>query len=294
MENITPDLLEFKKLLTFHTQIIFFSGARWLGFFFIFPLIVWAQIPAMVISVLGFVLALPILPGVAAALSESNLVIWPIVSPDVAAKLMSVLERKQGTMIILKEFMLGMMLGFFPSAFFYGFVMVGEIADQARGDIGGRSADGGQIPMTDAGIILYLVGAATFIASGEFLNVIKLLFMSYETWPLFELSNFITPEKIHFYLDMSMRMMFSTIYMGLPFVVLMWSYDIQTAYQAKTDKKFQAQEYQFALKNFTFIFFMILYLKHNELGQYHPTMSIATNFAAIIEGGGREVINHGR
>jgi hypothetical protein len=74
-------------------------------------------------------------------------------------------------------------------------------------------------------------------------------------------------------------------------VVLMWSYDIQTAFQARIDKKFQGQEYQFALKNFTFLAFMILYLKLTNLEQYNPSMSIATNFAVILEAGGHGAMN---
>lgn len=293
MENITPDLLTVKKMLTYHVQILGLLGARWFGFFFIFPIIVWAQIPPMIISIWAFVFAMPLMPGMAAALSESNLSIWPVTSPEVVSELMSVLEKKQGTLIVLKEFILGLMVGFFPSIFFFGFIIVGELIDQTRGDIGGRSADGGSLPMTDAGTIFFLVGSGLFLASGEFINVIRLFMSSYEVWPLFELSNFITPEKIFYFLDLSMKMLFTMSYMAIPFVVLMWSYDIQTAFQARMDKKFQAQEYQFALKNFTFLAFIIVYLEYTNLAQYNPSMTIVTNFAVLLEAGGHGAI-HGR
>ncbi len=291
MENLTPDLLFVKKLLTYHVQVLGLLGARWFGFFFIFPLVVWAQIPPMVISVWAFVFALPLMPGVSAALSETNLTIWPITSPSVVNDLVSVLDKKQGTLIVLKEFVLGIMLGFFPSVFFFGFIIVGEVIDQARGDLGGRSGDGGALSMTNAGSILFIVGAGLFIASGEFLSVIRLFMTSYEVWPMFELTNFITPEKLYYFLEMSMKMLFSISYMAVPFVVLMWSYDIQTAFQSRIDKKFQGQEYQFALKNFTFLAFMILYLKLTNLEQYNPSMTIATNFAVILEAGGHGAMN---
>lgn len=291
MENITPDIVIFQKLISYHVQILGLLGSRWFGFFFIFPLIIWAQIPPMIISVWAFVFALPLMPGMASALSETNLTIWPVTSPEVVSELISVLEKKQGTLIVLKEFVLGMMLGFFPSVFFFGFIIVGEVADQVRGDLGGRSADGGPLPMTDTGLILFITGSGLFLASGEFLNLIRLFMTSYEVWPIFELSNFLTPEKIKFFLETSMQMLFSMSYMVVPFVVLMWSFDIQTAFQARIDKKFQAQEYQFALKNFTFLAFMILYLKITDLGQYNPTMSIVTNFSVLLEAGGHGEMN---
>ncbi|MFT6071638.1 MAG: type III secretory pathway component EscT [Alphaproteobacteria bacterium] len=293
MEDAVPDLLIVQKLLSYHVQIIGLLGARWFGFFFIFPIIIWAQVPPMTISVWAFVFTFPLLPGMASALSESNITIWPITSPEVADKLVGILERKLGTLILLKEFMIGVMLGFFPAIFFFGFIMVGEIADQARGDIGGKSADGGALPMTDSGTILFMAGSTLFLTSGEFINVIRLFMMSYEVWPLFEISNFMTAEKMYYFLEVAMKMLFSMSYLAIPFVLLMWSYDIQTAFQARTDKKFQAQEYQFALKNFTFLAFMILYLKTTDLGQYNPTMSIATNFSVLLEAGGHGAM-HGR
>jgi type III secretory pathway component EscT len=267
-------------------QILGLSSARWYGFFFIFPLIIWAQIPPLAISIWAFVFAFPLMPGMTAALSESNLTIWPVTSPEVANHLLSVLQKKQGTLIVLKEFLLGVMIGFFPSVYFFGFVIVGELIDQSRGDIGGKSGGGGGLEMTDAGKILFITGSALFLASGEFLNVIRMFMTSYEVWPMFELTNFITPEKIYYYLELSMKMLFSMSYMAIPFVVAMWSFDIQSAFQARMDKKFQAQEYQFALKNFTFLAFMILYLNISDTAQYNPTMSIATNFAVIMEAGG--------
>lgn len=291
MENITPDILIFQKLVSYHMQILGLLGSRWFGFFFIFPMIVWAQIPPMIISVWAFVFALPLMPGMASALSETNLTIWPVTSPEVADSLLSILEKKQGTLIVLKEFVLGLMLGFFPSVFFFGFIIVGEVADQVRGDLGGRSAEGGPLSMTDTGLILFLVGSGLFLSSGEFLNLIRLFMTSYEVWPIFELSNFLTPDKIKYFLETSMKMLYSMSYMVIPFVVLMWSFDIQTAFQARIDKKFQAQEYQFALKNFTFLAFMILYLKLTDLAQYTPAMTIVTNFAVLLEAGGHGAMN---
>ena len=291
MENITPDILVVHKLLSYHVQILGLLSARWYGFFFIFPLIVWAQIPPTAISVWAFVFAMPLMPGMAAVLSETNLSIWPVTSPQVADELLSILEKKQGTLIVLKEFLLGIMIGFFPSVYFFGFIIVGEIVDQARGDIGGKSGGGGGLEMTNAGTIFFLVGSGLFLASGEFLNVIRMFMTSYEVWPIFELTNFITPEKIYYYLELSMKMLFSMSYMAIPFVVLMWSFDIQTAFQTRMDQKFQAQEYQFALKNFTFLAFMILYLNISDTAQYNPTMSIVTNFAVILEAGGHGEMN---
>jgi|GEM_PF-6677050 len=274
------------KLFTYHVQIIGLLGARWYGFFFIFPIFIWAQVPPMTMSVWAFVFTFPLLPGMASALSETNITLWPVTSPQVAGQLISTLESKIGTAIMIKEFLIGVMLGLFPAIFFFAFIMVGEISDQARGDIGGKSAGGGPLPMTDCGTILFLTGAAMFVSTGELLNVIQLFMMSYEVWPLFEISNFLTAEKIYYFLEMTMRMFFSLSYLAVPFVVLMWSYDIQTAFQARTDKKFQGQEYQFALKNFTFLAFMILYLKTTDLVKYNTTLSVATNFAVLLEAGG--------
>lgn len=293
MENMIPDLLVFKKLIGYHVIVMGLCAVRWFGFFFIFPIIIWAQLPPMLTLLWAAIFSLPLLPGMSSALAESNLFVWPVTSPEMVTELMSILERKQSSFIALKEFIIGIMLGLFPSVFFFGFIIVGEMADTARGDIGGRSADGGSLPMTDTGTIIFISGAGLFITSGEFYQVIQLFMRSYEVWPVFELANFITPEKIYFFLEMSLRMMFSMIHMAIPFIVLMWSFDIQTAFQARTDKKFQAQEYQFALKNFTFLAFFILYLQTTTLVGYNPTFSISTNFAVLLEAGGHGEM-HGR
>ena len=286
MDEMTAQYLLFQKLMSFHVQVISLCSLRWMGFFFIFPIFLWANVPPMITMVWAFMFSLPVLPGMAAVLSESNLTIWPITSPDVAADMLSILERKQTTVIMLKEFLLGAMLGFFPSAFFFGFVLIGEMIDQARGDLGARSAEGAGLSMTNCGTILFLTGSIIFFSSGEFLNLIRLIYRSYEVWPLFDLSGFLTPERLYFFLLLSLQMLYGTIKMGLPFLVLMWSFDIQTLYQTKIDKKFQAQDYQPAIKNFTFIFFFIFYLSMSDLEQYNPTLSITSNFAVILEGGG--------
>lgn len=293
MENAIPDLLVFKKLLGFHVHVLGLCAPRWFGFFFIFPIMIWAQVPPMLTLLWAVIFSLPLLPGMTAALSESTMYVWPNTSPDAINNMASVLESKSTTFIALKEFIIGVMLGLFPATFFFGFILVGEIADQARGDIGGKSAGGGPLSMTSTGTILFITGSALFLTTGEFFHVIQLFMKSYEIWPVFELENFLTREKIYFFLELSLKMLFSTTYMAVPFVVLMWSYDIQTAFQARTDKKFQGQEYQFALKNFTFMAFFIIYLKTTTLAQYNPTLTISTNFAILLEAGGHGEM-HGR
>ena len=292
MPEMTGGYLEFQKLMTFYVQVIALSSTRFWGLFFIFPIFVWANIPPMITMVWAFTFALPALPGMASVLFESNLMIWPITSAQLhASEVLSVLERKQTTIINLKEFLLGAMLGFFPASFFYGFILVGEMIDQARGDIGGKSAGGGSLEMTNCGTILFLTGAMLFFASGEFSQFIKLIYRSYEVWPLYELSGFLTPQRLYFFLELSLSMIYAMAKMGLPFLILMWSFDIQSLYQVKIDKKFQAQDYQPALKNFLFIFFFIFYLNHSDNEQYNPTMGITSNFAVILEGASYGVIN---
>lgn len=287
MPEMTASFLEFEKLMTFYVQAVALTGTRFWGVFFIFPLFVWAGVPPIVTSMWAFAFALPALPAMVSVLAETNLMVWPISANSMdAAKLLSAIERYQVTIINLKEFMLGVMLGFFPASFFYGFIIAGELIDQARGDIGGRSAGGGNLQMTNCGQIFFLAGSILFLASGEFLHFIKLIYRSYEVWPLFELSGFLTAGKLFYFLELSIMMLYSMVKVGVPFLIVMWSFDIQSLYQVKTDKKFQAQEYQHALKNFIFIFFFIYYLQLTDNEQYSPTLAIASNFAVILEAGG--------
>lgn len=286
MDEITSKIVEFHTFMTFYVQIIALTSMRFWGIFFIFPIFVWAGVPPVITMVSAFCLSLPALPGMVDVLLETNFTIWPITSTHLEYKeFLTVIERKQTTIIGLKEFMLGAMLGFFPATFFYGFITAGEMIDQARGDIGGRSASGGNLQMTNCGQIFFLTGSSIFFASGDAIQFIRLIYHSYEVWPIFEISSFVTPERIYFFLELSLMMLFSMVKVGLPFLVIMWSIDIQTAYQTKTDKKFQAQEYQHAIKNFIFISFFIIYLTISDNEQYNPTVSISSTFSAILEGG---------
>ncbi|MEM6602811.1 MAG: flagellar biosynthetic protein FliR [Pseudomonadota bacterium] len=286
MDPLTGDFLIFEKMMTFYVQAVTLSTMRFWGVFFIFPLFVWAGIPPIVTMTLAFCFSLPALPGMVSVLSESNINIWPLTSPQIdETQIFSGFKRYNTTLISLKEFLLGVMLGFFPAAFFYGLIVVGELVDQSRGDIGGRSNSGGNLQMTNCGTIFFLCGATLFVISGEFLHFIRLIYRSYEVWPLFEISGFITPERMYFYLELSINMLYSMIKIGIPFLIIMWSFDIQSLYQAKTDKKFQAQEYQQTLKNFVFIFFFIFYLSLTDNEKYGPTMAISSSFSMILEGG---------
>lgn len=287
MPELTGEYIQFQKMMSFYVQAVALTGVRFWGVFFIFPLFVWAGVPPIVTSVWAFSLALPALPAMISVLMETNLMIWPISAQSMNAhELLSAIERHQSLMISMKEFLLGAMLGFFPASFFYGFIIAGELIDQARGDIGGRSSGGGNLQMTNCGQIFFLAGSILFLASGEFMHFIKLIYRSYEVWPLFELSGFLTPGKLYFFLELSIMMLYSMIKVGIPFLIIMWSFDIQSLYQVKTDKKFQAQEYQHALKNFIFIFFFIYYLQLTDNEQYNPTLAITSNFAVILEAGG--------
>ena len=286
MDETTGSFIQFQKLITFYVQVIALTTMRFWGVFFIFPIFIWANVPPMITMVWAFCFALPALPAMMSVLFESNIFAWPITSASLnASEALSVLERKQVTLINLKEFCLGALLGFFPAAFFYGFIIIGEVIDQARGDIGGKSSSGGSLEMTSCGTILFLVGSILFFASQEFLHFITLIYRSYEVWPLYEISGFLTFQRMYFFLELSMQLMFSTIYMALPFLILMWAFDVQSLYQTKMDKKFQGQDYQPALKNALFILFFIFYLNYTDNAQYNPTLTISSNFSAVLEAG---------
>lgn len=287
MDPQTAQFLEFKKIISFYVQVVGMSGVRWYGVFFIFPIFIWARIPPLVISMWAFILALPAVPGMVSILLETNLTIWPITSPSAELGL-STLEKKQMTIIGMKEFMLGVVLGLFPAAFFYGFTIIGEILDQARGDLGARSGDGGDISMTSCATILFLAGASLFVASGEFIKFIYLIYQSYEIWPVYDLSGFLSLTKVYYFLTLSMGLLYQSLMMGFPFLIVMWSFDIMSLFQAKLDKKFQAQDYAPALKNFIFLIFFIFYLKITDLEQYNPTLSIADNFSVVLEAGNQD------
>ncbi len=284
MDESTALIIQFQKLMTYYVQIISLCAMRWAGVFFIFPIFVWAKLPPLYTLVWSVTLALPALPGMAAFLFESNLSIWPLNSRELDMGL-SILEKKQMTLLSVKEFMLGVILCLFPSAFFFGIMIVGEVLDQARGDLGARSNDGGELPMTNCALVLFMTGAGLFITSGEFITFIHLIYKSYEIWPVDELSGFLTLQKMYYFVVLSMSLVYQSLKIGIPFLVVMWSLDLVSMFQAKLDKKFQAQDYVPAIKNFIFLLFFIFYLKISDIERYNPTLAITSNFSAILEAG---------
>jgi type III secretion protein T len=281
MNEITADIETIQLMVGYHMIIASMCMARWLGFFFIFPLFLWLNIPMNFRAGFAFALSLPIWPMVSMHVLKSDAMVWPLVSTEAGLDF-SVFEKISVIPIMIKEFFLGILLGFFPAVFFFGFIITGELIDMVRGDLGARSGDDGQLSMTNAAMVLFLTGGTVFVYSGEFVKVIQLFYESYAIWQVQELDGFLSLAKMYHFIQVSLQIMYHTLMLALPFIVIIWSKDILTLFQAKMDKKFHAEDYSPAIKNLLFLGVLYVYLSFTLNYQYNPALSIAAGYSEII------------
>jgi type III secretion protein T len=125
--------------------------------------------------------------------------------------------------LIVKEVILGLMIGYPVAAIFWAIEAVGFYIDNQRGSAMASSAD----PLTgqDSTILglLYTQGFTVyFMSSGAFLALLGVLYQTYKLWPVADFVPSFGAAGPIFYLDVFDRMLHLVVLLSAPLIVTMF------------------------------------------------------------------------
>jgi type III secretion protein T len=130
-------------------------------------------------------------------------------------------------LVVVKEIVIGVMLGFLISLIFYMASGVGFIVDNQRGMSSAQGADplAGETS-TPLGNTIFFTLVVLFIAGGGFLSFFGLLIESYSFWPVFSFSpNFQSTAMETFFASQLDIIMYGIAVLGAPMLIICFLVD---------------------------------------------------------------------
>lgn len=145
------------------------------------------------------------------------LILYPMVAPTIPADMPSVPLL---AVIIIKEIVIGLIIGFLVSIIFWVAESVGFFIDNQRGTTMASAVD----PMSGSqtsplGSIFLQMTAVLFFTSGGFLVLLSGLFESYRIWPIFSFFPHFDKGFALFFLDQADALMGLTVLLAAPVII---------------------------------------------------------------------------
>ncbi len=189
-----------------HALIVFsFTLPRLLATFAILPVLSRQSLPGMARN------------GVAMSLA---LFAYPIVAAGAPIEELSMIV---GLGVVVKEVVLGVLIGFGAAVLFWAIESVGYFIDNTRGASMASSID----PLTGSqtsplGILFTQALNVIFFVGGGFLFFMGALYESYGFWPVFSFYPKLNPEGAIYFLGMLDRVVGLAVFIGAPVIIAMF------------------------------------------------------------------------
>jgi type III secretion protein T len=125
--------------------------------------------------------------------------------------------------MIVKEMLIGFVLGFVGAMIFWAVQAVGFFIDNQRGSSMASSMDPlSQSDSSPVGILLYQGFLVYFFVSGAFLSFLGVLYDSYRIWPIDSFTPRLRLEDSAFYLGQLDQLMYFTVLLSAPVIIAMF------------------------------------------------------------------------
>jgi type III secretion protein T len=122
--------------------------------------------------------------------------------------------------VLVKEVLLGVTIGFVASVFFWIAESVGYFIDNQRGTTMASVFDPATGEQTSPlGSLLLQIVAVLFFVSGGFLMLLDLLFQTYKTWPIFAFFPSVGGDFALFFLQQADHLMRLTVVFAAPVII---------------------------------------------------------------------------
>jgi len=216
--------------------------ARMLSMMLIFPVFDRLGVTGLIRNSVAIVLSIPIIPMIVAQLGSEKL----------GGGLMVAL--------LLKEVIVGLVVGAVLAVPLYAAEVAGDILDLQRGSSSASISDPlGSIQANITGTLLALIVIALYFASGCFDLTLRAIYDSYGIWPVRRLLPMLSPEAGQLLLSLLDTIVRTGLVLVGPFVVSMLLVDLLFALIARAAPSLQPFYLSMTVKNLVFSLVLVLY-----------------------------------
>lgn len=243
--------MAFEKFFPFLTELVYpilvaasVGMTRALGVILITPAFNRLGLTGMIRSAVAVTIALPAIPFIFSALPS----LGPLSAFGLAA-------------LLIKELMIGAVIGVVFGIPFWAAEVAGEVVDLQRASTMGQLLD----PMgsTESGVtstLLVVTLVALFFVSGGFMIMLEGFYASYALWPVERFVPVLESRTALTMLDMLDQVMRVGVLMVAPLVIALLVADLMLAYLARMAPSLNVFSLSLAIKNLLFTFLMLLYI----------------------------------
>jgi type III secretion protein T len=263
MLGLTPDRI---AELYAAGQMLMLAAARPLGFTLIFTAFAWGRLNSGILRIaFSLAIALPVMaPLWVASRSTMDVLAQPFI------------------ILLLKEMLLGLIIGFLLSLPFEAMGAAGSIVDSYRQGSTPLSTPGGEV--TPFGQVFVVVALWMFAALDGFFIVVDVIYATYGIWPLTEPIPRLTSDGLAAFFHFLTRLLKLAAIVAGPMLVLLAVIDLVFAVSAKIGKQinvtFLAMEVKavvaaLALPPFALVLVRILQGEVKALAAFEPLLRAA-------------------
>lgn len=219
-----------------------FALARMAGLMAIMPLFSRIRLTGVLRNGAALALTVPVIPMIAAVL------------PGMEVTTLFIL------LLMFKEVLIGLMLGFVLGIPFWAAEAAGDIVDLQRGSTMGALLDPMMTHQTSAtGTFLAIVMLVVFLAAGGLELVLTIHYRSYELWPVAQLMPTITQQAAELFLELLDRILAMALILVFPLVVGLFLSDIVLGFLARASPHLNIFALSLIVKTLIFSVILVLY-----------------------------------
>lgn len=240
METAFFDTIEGFK---YYAVAFAFALARMIGLMSIMPLFTRMRLTGLLRNGAAIALSIPIIPAIASSLAQME---------EVPTFLFLI--------IMLKEAMIGLVLGIVLGIPFWAAEAAGDIVDLQRGASMGVLLDPMMSHQTSpTGTLLAIVMLAIFLTAGGLELVLTVHYRSYELWPLEQFMPTFSADAADLLLDVLNRILGMALILAFPLIVGLLLSDIILGFLARASPHLNIFALSLVVKTLIFSLILVLY-----------------------------------
>ncbi|YBV93827.1 type III secretion system export apparatus subunit SctT (plasmid) [Phyllobacteriaceae bacterium JZ32] len=236
----TFSILEFAYPLLIATAM---AMSRALGLVVVTPAFTRLGLTGLLRSGVAIAISIPVVPGILAAMAEHR---------DLTSVAM--------TGLMVKEFVVGIIIGIAFGIPFWAAEVAGDLVDLQRGSTSAQLVDPLAINEASISATLFSISlVALFFMSGGFLLLLEGFYRSYDLWPIASFTPVMGSQAVSALLGALDRIMQIALLLIAPVVLALLIADLMLAYLSRLSPQLHIFDLSLAIKNLLFCVLILLY-----------------------------------
>ena len=226
------------------TVATFLGSARLMGMMIAFPLFTQAQIEGFFRFAVVIAFSLPVIIST-----------FPNVADPVSIGWLRLL------MLVLKEIVIGVILGVAFALPFWAVQTVGDLVDSTRGATQSNVTDPiNANEVSVFGSTLLVIGLLVFTVSDGLFTLLRALYESYKAWPVLDFAPVFTSDLVIGFGMLIAEMIRLGFIIGTPLLLGLFIVDLTLAFIGRLAGQLQISDMGYTLKNLLFICLLPIYM----------------------------------